>query len=242
MGTNTSPNQARGRSDLTRGIVRRLIQLGVQVLLLAAILFISSGSLDWVWAWIYLGSFVAGMGINGFVLYRKNPALIAERAQVGEGTKGWDRALTLVYGLLASVILQLVAGLDNRFGWSPPLPMGVHLTGLALSLLGFAFASWAMIENAYFACTVRIQDERGHTVCSSGPYQYVRHPGYTGWALGLLTTPLLLGSLWALVPGGLAVCLLVIRSALEDRMLQEELDGYKLYTQRVRYRLVPGIW
>ena len=242
MSTDMSPSQARGSSDLTRGIVRRLIQLGVQVLLLAAILFISSGSLGWVWAWIYLGSFVVGVGINGFVLYRKNPALIAERAQVGEGTKGWDRALTLVYGLLASVVLQLVAGLDNRFGWSPPLPMGLHLTGLALSFLGFVFASWAMIENAYFACTVRIQDERGHTVCSSGPYQYVRHPAYTGWALGLLTTPLLLGSLWALIPGGLAVCLLVIRSALEDRTLQEELPGYKEYAWRVRYRLVPGVW
>jgi protein-S-isoprenylcysteine O-methyltransferase Ste14 len=235
-------SQSDSELDVTGGIVKRLIQLGVQALLLAAILFLSSGRLDWVWAWVYLATFAVGLGINGIILYRKNPALIAERAEVREGTKGWDRVLTLVYGLLAGVILQLVAGLDKRFGWSPSLPVGVHLTGLVLSLLGHALASWAMIENAYFACTVRIQGERGHTVCTSGPYQFMRHPGYTGWAVGLLTVPLLLGSLWSLVPGALAVLLLVVRTVLEDRVLQEELDGYQEYAAQVRYRLVPGIW
>jgi protein-S-isoprenylcysteine O-methyltransferase Ste14 len=235
-------SQTDGELDVTGGIVKRLIQLGIQALLLAAILFLSSGRLDWVWAWVYVATFVVGVGINGIVLYRKNPELIAERAQVGEGTKDWDRVLTLFYGLLASVILQLVAGLDKRFGWSPSLPVGAHLTGLILSLLGYALASWAMIENAYFAGTVRIQLEQGHTVCTSGPYRVIRHPGYTGWAVGLLTVPLLLGSLWSLIPGGLAVLLLVVRTMLEDRILQAELDGYQEYAVQVRYRLVPGIW
>jgi protein-S-isoprenylcysteine O-methyltransferase Ste14 len=231
-----------GELDVTGGIVKRLIQIGVQALLLAASLFLSSGRLGWVWAWVYLATHVAGVAISGILLYRKNPALIAERAEIREGTKDWDRVLTLVYGLLASVILQLVAGLDKRFGWSPSLPVGAHLAGLVLSLLGYALASWAMIENAYFAGTVRIQVERGHTVCTSGPYQVMRHPGYAGWAVGLLTVPLLLGSLWSLIPGGLAVLLLVVRTTLEDRVLQEELDGYQEYAAQVRYRLVPGIW
>ncbi|MEJ2735490.1 MAG: isoprenylcysteine carboxylmethyltransferase family protein [Anaerolineae bacterium] len=231
-----------GELDVTGGIVQRLIQLGIQALLLASILFLSSGRLDWVWAWVYVATFVAGVGINGIVLCRKNPELIAERAEVGEGTQDWDRVLTLVYGLLASVILQLVAGLDKRFGWSPSLPVGAHLAGLVLSLLGYALASWAMIENAYFAGTVRIQAEQGHTVCTSGPYQVMRHPGYTGWAVGLLTVPLLLGSLWSLIPGGLAVLLLVVRTMLEDRLLREELDGDQEYAMQVRHRLVPGIW
>jgi protein-S-isoprenylcysteine O-methyltransferase Ste14 len=235
-------SQTDSELDVTGGIMKRLIQLGIQGLLLAAILFLSSGRLDWVWAWVYLATFVVGVGINGIILSRKNPELIAERAEVREGTKGWDRALTLVYGLLAGVILQLVAGLDKRFDWSPSLPLGAHLAGLVLSLLSFALASWAMIENAYFACTVRIQGERGHTVCTSGPYQVVRHPGYTGWAVGLLTVPLLLGSLWSLIPGMLAVLLLVVRTMLEDRVLQEELDGYQEYAAQVRFRLVPGIW
>ena len=235
-------SQGDSELDVTGGIVKRLIQLGVQALLLAAILFLSSGRLDWVWAWVYLASFVAGVGIFGILLYRKNPELIAERAEIREGTKRWDRVLTFFYGILASVFLQLVAGLDKRFGWSPALPVAAHLAGLALSLIGHALASWAMLENAYFAGTVRIQAGRGHTVCTSGPYRIVRHPGYTGWMVGLLTVPLLLGSLWSLIPGGLAVLLLVVRTVLEDRVLQEELDGYQEYAAQVRYRLVPGIW
>jgi protein-S-isoprenylcysteine O-methyltransferase Ste14 len=235
-------NRSDGELDVTGEILQRLIQLGIQALLLASILFLSSGRLDWVWAWVYVATFVAGVGINGIVLCRKNPELIAERAEVGEGTQDWDRVLTLVYGLLASVILQLVAGLDKRFGWSPSLPVGANLAGLVLSLLGYALASWAMIENAHFAGTVRIQAEQGHTVCTSGPYQVMRHPGYTGWAVGLLTVPLLLGSLWSLIPGGLAVLLLVVRTMLEDRLLREELDGYQEYAMQVRHRLVPGIW
>ena len=111
-----------GELDVTGGIVKRLIQIGIQALLLAAILFLSSGRLDWVWAWVYLVTFVAGVAISGIFLYRKSPALIAERAEIREGTKDWDRVLTFVYGLLAGVILQLVAGLDKRFGWSPSLP------------------------------------------------------------------------------------------------------------------------
>jgi protein-S-isoprenylcysteine O-methyltransferase Ste14 len=231
------------KQEIDRGIRKRLVQLGIQALILAAILFISAGGLAWVWGWVYLATFVLGVGTLGVVLYSKNPELIAERArQAAEGTKGWDRALTVIYGLLSAIGLQLVAGLDYRFGWSPPLPLWVHLGGLVLTLLGYAFASWAMVENTYFACTVRIQDERGHAVCTSGPYQYVRHPGYSGWGLGLLSAPLLLGSLYALIPGALALLLLIIRTALEDRTLQGELQGYGEYTQQVRFRLLPGIW
>jgi protein-S-isoprenylcysteine O-methyltransferase Ste14 len=239
---NTTTSQPNKNSDVTSGIVKRAVQLGIQALLLAAILLLSSGRLDWIWAWVYLATFVVGISINAFVLMRKNPELIAERSGMGEGTKGWDRVLTAVYGILAAVMVQLVAGLDHRFGWTPVLPLGVHLGAWGLTLLSSAFASWGMIENGYFATTVRIQDERGHQVCTSGPYRYVRHPGYAGWAVGLLSVPLLLGSLWALVPGGLAVILLVVRTALEDRTLQKELAGYKEYSQQVRCRLVPGVW
>jgi protein-S-isoprenylcysteine O-methyltransferase Ste14 len=242
MSVNTTVNQPNGKSKVTSGIVKRAAQLGIQALILAAILFLSSGRLDWIWAWVYLATFVIGIGINAFILMRKNPELIAERSGVGEGTKGWDRALTAVYGILAAIMMQLVSGLDQRFGWTPALPLGIHLGAWVLTLLSSAFASWGMIENAYFATTVRIQDERGHEVCTSGPYRYVRHPGYAGWAVGLLTVPLLLGSLWALIAGGLAVILLIVRTALEDRTLQAELAGYREYAQRVRFRLVPGVW
>jgi protein-S-isoprenylcysteine O-methyltransferase Ste14 len=241
MNTNATVNPSQN-PEVMRKVRQRLIQLGIQALILGAVLFVSAGRMDWIWAWVYLATFVLGFSVNGFILWKRNPELIAERAGTGQGTKGWDSALVAVYGLLASLGLQLVAGLDHRFGWSPPFPASIHLAALVVSLLGFAFSSWAMIENAYFATTVRIQVERGHRVCTSGPYRYVRHPGYCGWSVGLFATPILLGSLWALIPGGVAVALLVIRTALEDRTLQAELDGYWAYAQQTRYRLVPGIW
>jgi protein-S-isoprenylcysteine O-methyltransferase Ste14 len=99
-----------------------------------------------------------------------------------------------------------------------------------------------MLANAYFSTAVRIQTDRDQTVCRSGPYRYVRHPGYLGFILQSIGTPLLLGSLWALIPGLAAVALMVVRTILEDRMLQAELAGYSDLVQAVRYRLVPGIW
>ena len=99
-----------------------------------------------------------------------------------------------------------------------------------------------MIANAYFSTAVRIQTDRGHTVCRTGPYRYVRHPGYLGFILQSIAVPILLGSLWALVPGIVAAALMVVRTALEDRTLQAELLGYQQYSREVRYRLIPGIW
>ena len=99
-----------------------------------------------------------------------------------------------------------------------------------------------MITNTFFSGTVRIQHDRGHAVISDGPYGWVRHPGYAGWSLSLITTPLMLGSFWALIPGALAALLLIVRTVFEDQTLQGELEGYSDYAQRVRYRLLPGVW
>ena len=118
----------------------------------------------------------------------------------------------------------------------------VHLAGLVISLLGFGVFLWAMAANAFFAEGVRIQEERGHTVATGGPYRLVRHPGYVGAILSMGATPFLLGSWWALVPAGLGVGGYLLRTALEDRTLQEELPGYREYTHQTRYRLLPGIW
>ena len=107
---------------------------------------------------------------------------------------------------------------------------------------GLALSGWAMIVNAYFSTVVRIQRERGHTVCRTGPYRFVRHPGYVGFMLQSLGIPLLLGSWWALLPGFAAIAVMIIRTAFEDRMLQAELPGYQEYVRDVHYRLLPGIW
>jgi len=140
------------------------------------------------------------------------------------------------------VALPLVAGLDARFGWTHALGVTWHVAGAVALAVGFGLTVWAMRANAYFSTVVRIQSERGHTVCRHGPYRYVRHPGYVGYALQSLAIPFLLGSWWALLPAFAAIVAMVIRTALEDRMLQAELPGYREYAREVRCRLVPGIW
>jgi protein-S-isoprenylcysteine O-methyltransferase Ste14 len=238
MNASASVNQPNGKSDLTSRVRKRMLQVVVQFLILAAILFVSSGRLDWVWAWAYLGVGVSIVVINALVL---PPELIAERGQIKEDTKGWDKVLGAFIGIptLGTVI---VAGLDKNFEWSPQLDWVIQVIALVFYALAQGLFSWAMASNKFFSGTVRIQDDRGHTVATGGPYQYVRHPGYVGYITSWIATSLTLGSLWALIPAGLVMGLMVVRTALEDRTLQEELDGYKEYTQQVRYRLLPGIW
>jgi len=238
MNVNTSVDQPNGKSDLTRKIRKRMLQVVVQFLILAAILFISSGRLDWVWAWAYLGLGVIILAINVLVM---SPELIAERGEIKENIKPWDRVLTTLI-ILPTLGAPIVAGLDERFGWSPELALAVHLVALAFWALGQGLFTWAMASNVFFSGAVRIQMDRGHTVATGGPYRYVRHPGYVGYIITWFATSLALGSLWALIPAGLVMCLMIIRTALEDRTLQEELDGYKEYAQQTRYRLLPGIW
>jgi protein-S-isoprenylcysteine O-methyltransferase Ste14 len=169
------------------------------------------------------------------------PELIAERGQPRENVKGWDKAISGLL-LIPTLGVLVVAGLDERFGWSPALPLAAHLAGLALMVLGQALFTWAMASNKFFSTAVRIQMDRSHTVATGGPYRYVRHPGYVGYIVTVLAVPLILGSLWALIPEGLVTCLFIVRTALEDRTLREELDGYEDYALHVRYRLLPGVW
>ena len=122
------------------------------------------------------------------------------------------------------------------------MALNLQIAAFAVYALGSGLFSWAMITNAYFSTAVRIQDDRGHQVCTTGPYRFVRHPGYVGASLQSLVMPLMFGSLWALIPGALAVLMLVIRTTLEDQTLHEELDGYREYAQKTRYRLLPGTW
>ena len=144
--------------------------------------------------------------------------------------------------LSVGFLLVIVAGLDHRFGWSPVFPLWLIVLGFFLISLGYALAVWALVENRFFSSVVRIQTDRGHVVCDSSPYRIVRHPGYAGNILPLLGIVLALGSLWTLIPAAVALVIAVIRTALEDRTLQEELPGYQEYARRVRYRLFPGIY
>jgi protein-S-isoprenylcysteine O-methyltransferase Ste14 len=141
------------------------------------------------------------------------------------------------------LIVLIIAGLEERFDWTPePFSLPIKIAAIAVLVLAYAFSSWAMIENAFFSGVVRLQTERGHTVCSSGPYKTVRHPGYVGSLWSYLVMPLILDSVWAFIAVALLFVVIIVRTRLEDQMLQEELPGYKEYAGRVRYRLFPGVW
>jgi protein-S-isoprenylcysteine O-methyltransferase Ste14 len=175
---------------------------------------------------------------------QRHPGLLAERQQFEKapGVKSWDKVLAPLLAVSVSFPLFIVAGLDHRYGWSPAFPVLLHIIGFIVIGLGYAFASWALLENRFFSGVVRIQVDRGHVVCDSGPYRIVRHPGYAGNMLSLPGIVLALGSTWTLIPVAVALIIAVVRTALEDRTLQEELPGYRDYARRVRYRLVPGIY
>ena len=211
------------------------------MLVLAAILFISSGRLDWVIAWVLLSVLMACMCVNMIVLILTNPEMAQECVREKGHAKRWDEVLISLIGVFCFVGL-FVAGFDRRFGWSPEIALWLQILALAILVLGDLLFLWAMRVNKFFSSFVRIQEERGHHVVTSGPYRYVRHPGHVGSIMMTCTPPLILGSLWAFIPTGLAICLMVLRTVLEDRTLREELDGYKDYAERVRYRLLPAIW
>jgi protein-S-isoprenylcysteine O-methyltransferase Ste14 len=187
--------------------------------------------------------FIMGFIISRALAARKSPGILKERANYyqHENTQPWDKWLSPLVAF-GSVFILLVAGLDARFRWSPGFSLPVEIAGLALILAGYILASYALIENAFFSGTVRIQGERGHKVVSSGPYGWVRHPGYLGSLLANFGIPLLLDSAWSFIPVLIFGVFFIIRTHLEDRFLQGNLAGYRSYAQEVRYRLLPGVW
>ena len=241
MNTKAEVPAAEKRPNLAAGIAKRVGTIAAFLIAQLLILFLVSGQSGWIWPWVYAGISLGVMLINGSVMLRTGLETIAERGQPKE-TKDWDKVISGILVLFQYLSLPLIAGLDKRFSWSGEISVAWNLAGAALLAAGSGLTSWAMITNAFFSTAVRIQEERGHTVCSSGPYHFVRHPGYVGFILQSLGTAILLGSFWAVIPGSLASISIVIRTALEDRMLQAELSGYQDYVKDVRYRLIPGVW
>jgi protein-S-isoprenylcysteine O-methyltransferase Ste14 len=223
---------------------RQWIRLAAVYLFIPLILLISGGDFGWWQAWIFAALiFIAGVAGRVWA-ERRNPGLMAERDQVDKspGVKSWDRLLAPLMAQSLSFPLVIVVGLDHRYQWSAEFSTAGNITGLVLIACGYAFAAWALVENRFFSGMVRIQADRGHAVCDRGPYRIVRHPGYAGNMLALPGIVLGLGSVWTLIPAAVALVILLIRTSLEDRTLQEELPGYRDYTRRVRYRLIPGIY
>jgi protein-S-isoprenylcysteine O-methyltransferase Ste14 len=209
--------------------------------LLVVLLLAAAGHLDYWQAWLYIGINVAFLSLTNWML-RDNPSLRQERMFPGRGIKPWDRVYWAVSTLLGFLSL-ILAGTDvGRRHWTGDVPAVLYLAAIAVYGLGQSLMLWAKRVNNFFSSVVRIQADRGQTVCCDGPYRYVRHPGYLGGLAFGLSAPLLLGSVVAMIPAALAALALVARTSLEDNMLLDELDGYKRYANSVRFRLLPHIW
>ncbi len=222
------------------GVRRRILQVAAIPAVPALVLFSGAGTLSWLWAWIYLGLTLLGI-VATAVLMREHRETVAERSRA-KGMRDWDKVVGGLWALCYFFAVPLVAGLDIRLGWVSQLAIAWHAVGIVVFAAGFALTTWSMHENRYFATIVRVQEDRDHTVCSTGPYRIVRHPGYVGAILQSLAVPVILGSLWALIPGAVAAALMTLRTALEDRALRHELAGYDDYAKITRCRLIPKIW
>jgi len=231
-------------SDQPGITLRAIIMFVLFALMLPMAMFLTAGTLKWTMAWVYLAIHVLFTIGSRVLAWRKNPGLLRERARSldADDTKPWDRLLVVLVGLFVPLIFFLVAGLDFRNEASPELSLTVQVIALVIVVLGFLWGTWAFVVNAYFSAVVRIQEDRGQTVVQDGPYRYVRHPGYASSLITNLAVPVMLGTLWALLPAVVIIIVLIIRTSKEDRTLQEELPGYREYAQRTRYRLIPGIW
>jgi protein-S-isoprenylcysteine O-methyltransferase Ste14 len=233
----TSPPPPASRSLALLSLVWTVAWLAAVQLLLIAV----SGRPGWTAAWVLTALCAVVFAVNIMLLLRVNPAVVTARLTVPNRVRSGDRVVTslMALGYLGSLV---VPAMDVRLGWSGAAPWPMAASGIGLFLAGDGIMNWAMAANPFFEPVVRIQQERGHHVISSGPYAFVRHPGYVGGTLFILSQPLILGSRWGLLPAALAVIAMLGRTVLEDRVLRRELPGYVEYAARVRWKLLPGIW
>jgi protein-S-isoprenylcysteine O-methyltransferase Ste14 len=227
--------------QVRRGVIRWAVRETMGVVMLALLLFLAAGTVDWIAGWAMVIVIAGWVIATAIVVIPHYPELLAERVGPKKGAKTWDTVVLSLYGV-TMMVMWIVAGLDQRYGWSSGIEPVAQIGAMLLVIAGHALVVWAIGVNAYFSQVVRIQTERGHIVVSSGPYRYVRHPAYAGAILLALGAPIMLGSWWALIPGAICAVLMIVRTALEDRTLQAELPGYPEFTQRTRYRLLPGAW
>jgi protein-S-isoprenylcysteine O-methyltransferase Ste14 len=228
---NTTTNRQQKIRYLPSSIISSVIFL--------IVMFIAAGDVKWYSGWIFAALILSGNILSLFFL---DAGLLKERARPKSDYKKWDYPLAVIVGRIGPLVMMIIAGLDHRFSWSGTYPLALTIAGFCLFIIGYVVIFWAMHENRFFSGVVRIQKERGHHTVSTGPYKLVRHPGYLGSIMYIIGTPFALASYWALIPAIITAAVTIFRAGLEDKTLKQELDGYADYTEKVRYRILPGIW
>ena len=234
-------SQSKEGVKLDRGGARYIIRTTGSVLIQALIFFLAAGTLEIFRGWLLYGILVGITILTSVLLYIVDVELLNQRGKNPEGAKAWDRAIIVIWGVLLFVF-ALVAGFDvGRYHWTT-VDFNLIYVGLIIFAVGFIFGIWPMLINKHYEATVRIQTDRDHQVITTGPYRIVRHPSYLGAIIGYLCMPLIVGSYLSYVIVSVIIGLLIIRTHFEDKTLQNELNGYKEYTQKTKSRLIPGIW
>ena len=228
--------------NLKKGIINWAIKGVTYKAYVAVVLMLAAGRWNWGAGWLYVIIFLAFDLATALVVIPRDPTLLIERSRAHPDVKSWDKVIMPLAAGLLPLAGWIIAGLNERWSWNPQVDQTWQLTGFILSVIGHGIVVWAMGANTFFSPLVRIQEERGHVVADGGPYRLIRHPGYLGAIIFSVGIPILLGSWWALIPGVVSVVLYFVRSHLEDQTLQDELPGYAEYAQRVKFKLLPGIW
>lgn len=236
----THPESPKLSDRLVLKRIKRILTVVGGLLGFGLALFASAGTFDWRGAWLYMGLFFFSLTIVMIILIKANPELIKHRQKRYPDTKKFDKVILAIYSPM-TILIPVMAGLDVRFN-GPNIAISWSIAAAALALLAFVPVVWAMAVNPHFEATVRIQKERDHRVISHGPYRFIRHPGYFSMLMFIFLSPFILEARWAFIPAGIAMLTIVVRTILEDRILIQELPGYKDYAQRVRFRLIPGLW
>jgi protein-S-isoprenylcysteine O-methyltransferase Ste14 len=242
MGTSIPAKQMQRAPGTSQGLTPRQILRAVLMLLAIPIIFFGlSGRLDWGFGWLYMIGVLASTFISRWLAWRHDPQSLIERARGWDVASGSERILLPLLVFLP-MLMWVIAALDHRYGWTAAPAVELAWAAVAVNIVGGLVSIWAMAENAYFSSIVRVQTDRNQTVCNTGPYSFVRHPGYLGALLSHLATPLMLGSVWCALPLLGFVVALWFRIANEERTLKRDLTGYAEYMQRVHHRLFPGLW
>ena len=226
--------------DIQKGVRSYIVKSIGGIVFYAVLLMLLRGAWNWLWGWVFIALMALAGLIHVLMLLPTNPALLSERSTgIRAYAKKWDRWVLSIASVLG-MVGWIIAPLDIRNGWGPGMSLWLQIGGAVVFALGWALVLWATYSNAFFTTTVQIKENQ--TVYTGGPYRIVRHPGYLGAVLYNLSTGFLLGSWWAILPCVLSIVVFVVRTALEDRTLRAELDGYEAFTQQTKYRLIPGIW
>ena len=212
-------------------------RITLTIIALGAFLFLPAGTVYWVEGWIFLIIMSAYIIYSTVWLMKNNPELLKERLRIRK-TQKWDKIILFLFSI-CFVALFVIPGFDFRYQWTH-IPAIVKVAAFFGICISFVIIFLVTKENTYAFKAIKIKEN--HTVVTTGPYQYVRHPLYAGGMLFMVCMPLALGSLYSFVPGLVSVVLFCIRTYLEDTLLCKELSGYRDYAQKTRYRLIPKIW